>query len=53
MHSLFEEGDAYTAELERIRLEEKSKVEAKRALGGSLTTGKGKKLKSLRETDPW
>ena len=53
MHSLFEEGDAYSAELERIRLEEKSKVEAKRALSGSLTTSKGKKLKSLRESDPW
>ena len=53
MHALFEEGDAYTAELEKVRLAEKSKVDAKRALGGSLTTSKGKKLKSLRETDPW
>ena len=53
MHALFEEGDAYTAGLETVRLAEKLKVDAKRALGGSLTTSKGKKLKSLRETDPW
>jgi hypothetical protein len=53
MHSLFEVGDSYMADLEKLKAEDKLKVEAKRAKGGRLAGPKGKKLKSLRETHPW
>ena len=53
MHSLFEVGDSYMADLEKLKAEDKLKVEAKRAKGGRLAGPKGKKLKSLRETQPW
>ena len=53
MHSLFEVGDAYLADLEKIRAAEKLKVEAKRQGGGKLAGRKGKKVQSLREKEPW
>ena len=52
MESLFKVGDSYLAELEQVRSTEKLKLEAKRARG-EPDSSKGKKLKGLRETDPW
>ena len=40
-------------ELEQVRRSEKLKLEAKRARGEKEDVGRGKKLKGLRETDPW
>ena len=53
MHSLFDVGDSYLAELEKIRAAEKLKVEAKKSGGGRLAGRKGKKEQSLREKQPW
>ena len=53
MHSLFKVGDDYLAELEQARAAAKLRVEAKRARGSKLASTKGKKPRSLKETQPW
>ena len=53
MESLFKVGDTYLAELENVRKAEQLKLDARRARGERGDGGKGKKMKGLRETDPW
>ena len=53
MHALFEVGDEYLADLEKIRAAEKLKVDAKRQSGGRLAGRKSKKEQSLRDKEPW
>ena len=53
MESLFKVGDTYLEELEKVRTAEKLKLAAKRAAGVHHDEGGGKKVKGLRETDPW
>ena len=53
MESLFKVGDTYLEELEEVRTAEKLKLAAKRAGGVHRDEGGGKKVKGLRETDPW
>lgn len=53
MDSLFKEGDAYIAELEQNRASEKRKKEARLAKGREAGARKGRKERSMRETDPW
>ena len=53
MESLFKVGDTYLAELENVKRAEQLKLDAKRARGERCDGGRGKKLKGLRETDPW
>lgn len=53
MDSLFAVGDSYMAELEQARAAEKRKVASRRSSGRKVGALSGKRVKGLRETDPW
>ena len=46
-------ADQYRAELEAASASEKRKAEARVKNGGKQSAGSGKRVKGLRETDPW
>ena len=50
LNDLFAEGDAYTAELAALKLQEK---ERKASAAGKLPPAKRRKGEALREKDPW
>ena len=53
MEALFEVGDDYIAELDAAKASEKKRA-AKRVLAGDCVDArKSKRVKGLRETDPW
>ena len=52
MSSLLKVGDEYLSDLEKMRETEKRKAEEKSAKRTSALTG-GKRVKGLKETDPW
>ena len=49
MNDLFEEGEAYLAELEALKVQDRER----RVLAKEGAVGKRKKGKTLREKDPW
>ena len=49
MNDLFEEGEAYLAELEALKVQERER----RALAKESSTVKIRKGKTLRDKDPW
>ena len=53
MNSLFEVGDAYMAELESTREAEKEKLARRKARGEDIRDRKDKRMKGIRETQPW
>ena len=53
MDSLFAVGDSYMAELEQARAAEKRKATSRRSSDKQAGALSGKRVKGLRETDPW
>ena len=53
MNSLFEVGDAYMAELDSVRTAEKEKLARRKARGEDTRDRRDKRLKGIRETQPW
>lgn len=53
MDSLFKVGDDYLLELERLRASEKRKATERQDKSRKSALAGSKKLKSLKETDPW